>query len=938
MTVNVYINPDYANTPQQKDNGGIRRVISAMAEHLHKFDINVVHNPNDADVINNHGGALVEVRGTPMVNSCHGLYWSRQPWGDGFYEVNKQVVESMCRSDAWTAPSDWVNQAMRRGGYFYPVTVYHGVNPDEFLPSKTPGNYILWNKLRQDYVSNPDDMQRLAARMQNRSFVSTIGSQTPNVSITGAISYEAMHKLVAEAGVYLSTVRETFGIGILEALACGVPVAAFDWGGNSEILSHGYTGYLAPPGDFVALAECVERCFSERDRLSRNAVSDVRARWTWEPRIEQYANIFKRVHDRFKTDIPKVSIILTAYKLDTYLPACLDSVQAQTYPNFECLVIDDAQLKSTETIVRNYAVRDPRIRYIPTPNNFGLPGARNFGCSQAKGHYIRHLDADDYLAPNALELEVAALDKDRGTDIVYGHLEVVREDGTRFLDKHQQPIRGGWPPEQFDWHKQMSHMNQIPSCAMARREVFERVGGYRERMKRNEDAEFWCRATSLGLRAKKFTQAVTYFHRERNDSKGALEWKNEGGEPDWTAWFPWRAGAANSEQARKLEGQIRLPYIVPFGAQGKPPDGMKFWYVHDYAYPVVSVIVTCGPGHKHYLIDALDSVQAQTFPDWECLVVNDTGEEWNNDIPGAPWARVINLKGNQGTSKARNAGFRFARGRYIVWLDADDYWLPWFLEKMVGYAEVNDGVIFSDLIALQDTYKVYRYDEFDPQRLKLSMRYPGSSVLYPRNVVQAVFDKQGGYDTEIPGMEDWDFQYAVHDLGFCAYHIDEPLFVYRMLSSTKREKDYNKIELIRAYMDKKWSAYRKGEKPFMCGCQQPKKKPSAPLPASTLNSSGNFSADAIKTMETSDQNQMVMLEYIGPMEGTFSIRSRVDKTKIYRFGNNPGHKARAVFLGDAELLTSMMDGQGNASYRIVNQGGAGIPYDPIAFLGQPISS
>jgi hypothetical protein len=124
----------------------------------------------------------------------------------------------------------------------------------------------------------------------------------------------------------------------------------------------------------------------------------------------------------------------------------------------------------------------------------------------------------------------------------------------------------------------------------------------------------------------------------------------------------------------------------------------------------------------------------------------------------------------------------------------------------------------------------------------------------------------------------------------------------------------------------------------MCGCNQPKKRPLAPLPASTLNSSGNFSADAVKTMETSDQNQMVMLEYIGPMEGTFSIRSRVDKTKIYRFGNNPGHKSRAVFLGDAELLTSMVDVQGNASYRIVNRGGADTPYDPIAFLGQPISS
>lgn len=124
----------------------------------------------------------------------------------------------------------------------------------------------------------------------------------------------------------------------------------------------------------------------------------------------------------------------------------------------------------------------------------------------------------------------------------------------------------------------------------------------------------------------------------------------------------------------------------------------------------------------------------------------------------------------------------------------------------------------------------------------------------------------------------------------------------------------------------------------MCGCNKPKKKPVAPLPASTLSSSGNFGAAAVNSTEKESTNQMVMLEYTGPLEGTFSIRSRVDKTKIYRFGNNPSHRTRAVLSGDAQLLTSMLDGQGNASYRIVSLGGADRQYDPTAFLGQPIST
>ena len=51
---------------------------------------------------------------------------------------------------------------------------------------------------------------------------------------------------------------------------------------------------------------------------------------------------------------------------------------------------------------------------------------------------------------------------------------------------------------------------------------------------------------------------------------------------------------------------------------------------------------------------------------------------------GAPWARVINMDGNKGVAAARNEGLKHTKGKYVVWMDADDYWLPWFLERMVS--------------------------------------------------------------------------------------------------------------------------------------------------------------------------------------------------------------------------------------------------------------
>jgi glycosyltransferase involved in cell wall biosynthesis len=934
MTVRVFISPNYKHEAEHVDRGGIKQVVLAENKYLEQFGVESVANIEEADVIQNHGSMQTWRKGIPVVNSSHGLYWSRYQWGEGIQEVNKELMRAMSMSVAQTAPSEWVARAIRRGALIYPEVVLHGIDADEFSPGKYPGNYVLYNKLRQDFVSDSSCMQEVAKLLPEVQFLTTVGNPTGNVKVIGAMSYDKMKPVIESAEVYLSTTRETFGIGTLEALASGVPVAGFAWGGNSEIIIQGETGYLAPPGRFDILADCIKQCIDERKRLSANCVNDARMRWKWEPRIKQYADIFKAVHEEYNvTKRDKVTVIITAYNLDKYLPKCLDTVKTQTLTDFECLVIDDAQLPSTEQIVNDYAKDDKRFKYIPTPENLGLPGARNFGFLKSHGRYIRHLDADDWLSENALALEAEALDNDPFIHIAYGHLAMVEHDGTVPMVQGS-PKRADWPKEKFSWVEQMAHLNQLPSCVMMRREVLQRSGGYRIRCKRQEDAEFWCRVTSLGFRAKKVTEAITYFHRQRNDSKGQKEWDAEGQEPDWTAWFPWSLGAKDYrrgvEALRKYNGMHPYAPIVPFGAQGTSPEG-KFWYVHDYAYPSVSVIITCGPGHKEYLIDALDSVQAQTYPDWECIVVNDTGVNWGKYIPGAPWAKLINMDGNQGTAAARNEGFQHIRARYVIWLDADDYWFPWYLERMVAYAEQNPGVIFSDFIEDNGKEKkIYKYENVKYEEIPFHMSYAGSSILIPWEIVHAVNNIQGGYDKEIPGMEDWDFQIAVHHLGFCAHHLPEPLFIYRTSTSTKRERDYAKIEDIRAYLDIKWTQYRKEGKKLMCGCSGTRNVTNKPQ--TMMTSSGNFTK-GINLPEGADPNQMVLVEYLGPIGETFSIRSHIDRGINYRFGNNPLHKERPVFLADAYILIDQSGRDGKPLYRIKGVSGVISDKDPSVIVG-----
>src|SRR3990167_3980590 len=202
-----------------------------------------------------------------------------------------------------------VNRALRRGGYFYPEAIYHGGDAREFSPSAEYESYVLWNKARADFVSDPRDMQTVASSLRNTRFLTTAGQAAENVKVIGSIPYEQMKQVVARAGVYLATARETFGIGTLEALACGVPVAGWAWGGTEEIIQNGITGYLAPPGDYGGLSDAIARCFAERDRLSANARDDAVARWGWEPRIRQYADLFKRVHEKYSAARPAVSVI-----------------------------------------------------------------------------------------------------------------------------------------------------------------------------------------------------------------------------------------------------------------------------------------------------------------------------------------------------------------------------------------------------------------------------------------------------------------------------------------------------------------------------------------------------------------------------------------------------------------------------------------------------
>lgn len=111
-----------------------------------------------------------------------------------------------------------------------------------------------------------------------------------------------------------------------------------------------------------------------------------------------------------KTAAPTVSVCIPTYRGATHIGAAIESVLAQSYTNFELIVIDDNSPDDTAAIVQGYL--DPRIRFLQNPGNLGPQGNWNRCLNEASGKYFKLLPQDDLLAPDCLAKQVAILDQD----------------------------------------------------------------------------------------------------------------------------------------------------------------------------------------------------------------------------------------------------------------------------------------------------------------------------------------------------------------------------------------------------------------------------------------------------------------------------------------------------------------------------------------------
>lgn len=132
---------------------------------------------------------------------------------------------------------------------------------------------------------------------------------------------------------------------------------------------------------------------------------------------------------------PLVSIIIPTYNRAHLIIQTLDSILAQTYENWECLVVDDGSTDKTIEIVNKYSSRDNRFKYLINNRTKGAQGARNTGIINAKGEFIQFLDSDDFLDSTKIDKQISAFSKNTTLEMVFCLSEYVQREQDEIIKK-----------------------------------------------------------------------------------------------------------------------------------------------------------------------------------------------------------------------------------------------------------------------------------------------------------------------------------------------------------------------------------------------------------------------------------------------------------------------------------------------------------------------
>ena len=418
----------------------------------------------------------------------------------------------------------------------------------------------------------------------------------------------------------------------------------------------------------------------------------------------------------------KVSVIIPVFNAEKYLRQCLDSIVNQTLKDIEIICVDDGSTDGSLEILREYEAQDQRVKVLTQQNQFAGV-ARNNGMATAKGEYYTFMDADDYYLPDALSNMCAIADK-YNLDLLKAAFYNLEEGEKPYDTKYS--VNGNVRKQSF--HKVLTRDNDLEDLVYIADVPWN--GLYRASfIKENQiafnnfrvinDHSFFVACILHVSRAMVIHQHIAY-HRVNQalslvgtkskyyqcqidnyslvkELASSLPWDQKrlvmGREIDGIlSWYLRLLPSAEPFYARQMERQIH-EFISTFNENDVGIWHLLTMYNKDLYYIIkgevfpnqanpcyactVSVIIPVYNAEE-YIGECLDSVCKQTFRDLEIICIDDKSTDQSlkvlTEYAGKDdRIRIVAQDKNTHQGGARNAGLDIARGKYVWFIDADDY-------------------------------------------------------------------------------------------------------------------------------------------------------------------------------------------------------------------------------------------------------------------------
>ncbi len=384
---------------------------------------------------------------------------------------------------------------------------------------------------------------------------------------------------------------------------------------------------------------------------------------------------------------PLVSIVVPAYHTPRrFLEELLESVQAQTYTNWQLCIADGSSDSAVEDVAAEYREKGCNIVYKRLQENRGIAENTNVAMELAEGRWIGFLDHDDLLAPDALYEVVKAIGQDPETDLVYTDEDKITENSRKYFEPHLKP----------DFNLDLLRSNNyITHFLVIRRDLWEKIGGFRRKYDGAQDYDFILRCTE---------QAGRIVHIPKNLYHWRVHALSTAENPE-SKLYAFQAGKRALEDHLARQG-VKADVAMREG------DQLGFYDVKYQVdgQPLVSILIP-NKDQVESLEACLRSVEASTYPNVEIVIIenNSTQPETFSYYETLTDCRypiqVLRWEGPFNYSAINNYGFYHTKGEYVVLLNNDVKLLnPRWLEELLGNCQRPEvGIVGARLYYPDDT-------------------------------------------------------------------------------------------------------------------------------------------------------------------------------------------------------------------------------------------